>query len=331
MHSLKPKSLTPIQFEITPRPRRDGFTLNSSVLLFPIWYPTFEAAIGYARSLGRRSGCDVRVNNSDGAQVDLIECRCKQGAAPERRGLNSQTAHKLEASNMELRQQIASMTRLEWELLETSEREHRRFGWDLHEDLGQQLAGITFLASVLAKQFESSCPDLRSDLGELVSQLRSAISNTRNIARGLYPIGLENGGLLMVLEEFAAWITQVEGIPCEFRHSGNLSGDQEPRNFEVPESAAIHFYRIAQEAVNYLLKSGEARGIKIECALANSVPTMIVIGEGVSFEEPSLERAGLMDSRARMIGAEIEFKKTAGGGCAIACALKSRAEAGRAS
>lgn len=306
------------------------------MLLFPLTYPTFEAAFAYARFLGRQSGCDVRMNNSDGGQVDLIQIRFKRSQAGLKMASSGRSAVDLQASNLELRQQIDSMTRLEWEILETNEREHRRFGWDLHEDLGQQLVGITFLASLIAKQLEANCPDLGDELGELVSQLRNAVARTRNIARGLYPIGLENAGLFMVLEEFAGWITQFEGTPCDFVHDDG---------FEFPEESAIHLYRIAQEAVNYLLKGGKCRRISVECVSltpeslnhrsigarlagieesAQPVPTLIVTGTGVESGEASSDGGGLelMHSRARMIGAEISLGETPDGGCVIACVLK---------
>jgi signal transduction histidine kinase len=285
------------------------------MLLFPLWYPTFDAAIGYARFLGRQVGCDVRVNNSDGRQVDIIQIRFAHGHARSKTSLNGRNALELQASNRELRQQIDSMTRLEWELLETNEREHRRFGWDLHEDLGQQLAGITFLASVLAKQLESNCPDLGNDLRVLVSQLRDTILHTRNIARGLYPIGLENGGLLMVLEELAGWTTQIEGIPCSFRNDGG---------FKFSQASAIHLYRIAQEGMNHLLKTGKARRISIECGSFDFIPRLIIAGDGVEIGLASLGGAGLdlMHSRARMIGAEVKLSERQEGCCVIACTLK---------
>jgi len=59
-------------FEITPRRRRDGFTLNSEALIFPIWYTTLNGAISYARFLGRERGCDIRVCNSAGSVVEEI-------------------------------------------------------------------------------------------------------------------------------------------------------------------------------------------------------------------------------------------------------------------
>jgi nitrate/nitrite-specific signal transduction histidine kinase len=96
--------------------------------------------------------------------------------------------------------------------------------------------------------------------------------------------------------------------------------------FHLPKESAIHLYRIAQEAVNCLLKTGEVSRISIEAFLADSTPTLIVTGEGVAIGELSQEGAGLMYSRAKMIGAEIRFEKNSARERAIVCSFSKRPE-----
>jgi hypothetical protein len=62
-----------MNFEITPRRRRDGFTLNSETLFFPLWYTTLNGAISYARFLGRDRGCDIRICSPTGALLEEIK------------------------------------------------------------------------------------------------------------------------------------------------------------------------------------------------------------------------------------------------------------------
>jgi signal transduction histidine kinase len=51
----------------------------------------------------------------------------------------------LSRANEKLRKEIAARHRLEKEILEISEREQRRIGRDLHNDLGQCLVGISYM------------------------------------------------------------------------------------------------------------------------------------------------------------------------------------------
>lgn len=285
------------------------------MLLFPLWFPSVEAALGYARLQGRPGGCDIRINNSEGGLIDRLHFRPERSPARLKPSSTQRNALELLACNQELRLQVDSLTRLEWELMQTNEREHRRYGWDLHEDLGQQLSGITFLASLLAKQLETDCPNLGEELRELVGQLRDAVLHTRNIARGIYPIGLENGGLFMVLEELANCVTNLERVPCQFRNDDR---------FHYPQESAIHLYRIAEEGVNHLVKNGKAQRISIECRLIDSIPRLLVTGEGVERFEPCLKEAWLelMVTRAKMIGASIEVTHDQEDLWRISCSLK---------
>jgi len=59
-----------VSFEIKPRARRDGFTLSSKRLVYPLWYPTLHGAISYARFLGRHEECHIHIFNSEGSLVD---------------------------------------------------------------------------------------------------------------------------------------------------------------------------------------------------------------------------------------------------------------------
>src|ERR1035441_8702057 len=55
----------------------------------------------------------------------------------------------LKTANARLHAAIAERRRLEDELLEITEKERRRIGLDLHDDLGQQLAGLALMTKGL--------------------------------------------------------------------------------------------------------------------------------------------------------------------------------------
>lgn len=62
-----------VVFEISPRKRQDGFTLNSKTLLYPLWYTSLNQALGYARFLSRYEGCQIRILDETGQVSDVIE------------------------------------------------------------------------------------------------------------------------------------------------------------------------------------------------------------------------------------------------------------------
>src|SRR5947209_6225597 len=103
---------------------------------------------------------------------------------------------------------VSEQRLLEKEVLEITNREQTRIGQDLHDGLGQHLTGITFLTRALENRLGAqSLPEAEeaSEIGKLVLQ---ALSQTRNLARGLFPVELESTGLCTALRELA---TTVEG------------------------------------------------------------------------------------------------------------------------
>ncbi len=59
-------------FTIKPRPRKDGVTLASDALSFPMWYRTASDAIGYAKCRAGNHSAQIDVFDATGAIVERI-------------------------------------------------------------------------------------------------------------------------------------------------------------------------------------------------------------------------------------------------------------------
>ena len=95
---------------------------------------------------------------------------------------------------------ITDRKRLEREILEVSARERSRIGQDLHDDLGQRLAGIAFLSQALAQRLASISSSEAAAAAEIAKLANQTTAQARNLARVLHPIVLE-GGLESALME----------------------------------------------------------------------------------------------------------------------------------
>src|SRR5207237_5561650 len=58
----------------------------------------------------------------------------------------------LKAANLKLQSLLEERRRLENELLEIAEKERRRIGFDLHDDLGQKLTGLLLMVKGLQRK-----------------------------------------------------------------------------------------------------------------------------------------------------------------------------------
>jgi PAS domain S-box-containing protein len=148
---------------------------------------------------------------------------------------------------------ITERRRLEREILEISDRERRRIGQDLHDGLGQHLAGIELMSQVLEQNLGRRNKKEAARAAEIARHVREAISQTRALARGLSPVVLESEGLMSALSDLADSTAKMFRVACRFEC---------PTPVLVHDhGVATHLYRVAQEAISNAVKHGKAERI----------------------------------------------------------------------
>lgn len=153
----------------------------------------------------------------------------------------------------------------------------------------------------------------------------AAIAQMRDIARGLYPVKLEADGLAAGLAELAAGLRQVFGIHCTF--------DTEEGTVVPDPVAALHLYRIAQEAANNAIRHGEAQTVNITLRREAAALVVAVADDGSGFDPAAVYRERLTSSsrrgmglhtmsyRARMVGCTFDVQQREGGGTLVRCSM----------
>jgi PAS domain S-box-containing protein len=144
-------------------------------------------------------------------------------------------------------QSIASMVdvtdtrRLEREIIAVGERERRRIGRDLHDDLGSHLSGVELLSKVLEKKVARCSPEIFREVETIRVLISEAIEKTHHLSQGLYPVHIVEHGLETALESLATEIEQVFGIPVDLVF--------DPAVERLDHTAATHLFYIVREAV----------------------------------------------------------------------------------
>ncbi|WP_395748486.1 PAS domain S-box protein [Prosthecobacter sp.] len=231
----------------------------------------------------------------------------------------------LQHVNANLQEQVEARKKLEEEILHISEHEKQRIGQDLHDDLGQQLAGIWLLSDLLkASLVEKKAPEAE-DAEKIAGLLKDALGLTRSLARGLHPVAVQAGGLIAALDELAVRTSTMFRIDCRCKC---------PPAMEMDNTTATHLYRIAQEAVTNAVKHGQAKEIDIELS-TNALHTVLSVkdqgqgrgrrGGGVGAGlDPKHRGMGLriMSYRADMIGGTLDIRRSqTGGGTTVVCTI----------
>lgn len=232
-----------------------------------------------------------------------------------------QRTMQLQQINAELQQQIAARKKLEQEILHISEHEKQRIGQDLHDDLGQQLAGIWLLSDLLKASLDEKGAPEAEDAGKIAGLLKDALALTRSLARGLHPVAVQAGGLVAALDELTERTGTMFRIQCRCKC---------PSAIEMDNTTATHLYRIAQEAVTNAVKHGLAKEIDIELS-TNPLHTVLSVKDkgrghgrrGVGLD-PRHRGMGLriMSYRADMIGGTLDIRRSeSGGGTDVVCTI----------
>jgi PAS domain S-box-containing protein len=218
---------------------------------------------------------------------------------------------------------VTERRRLEREILEISTREQRRIGHDLHDGVCQQLAGIGFLSDILADKLQEQNRPEAAEAQSIAELVNKANKQTRGVARGLFPVRLEENGLASALEELAESTGTFFNTPCELRCDSPVV---------IPDNTvAHHLYYIAQEAILNAIKHGNARRIEVQLTKSGDGGHLLSVrNDGAALALPSARNRGMgiriMKYRARMIGATLQIDSPPGGGVEVACRFVSDAK-----
>jgi PAS domain S-box-containing protein len=213
---------------------------------------------------------------------------------------------------------ITRRLELEREILAITEREQRRIGQDLHDDLGQQLAGVEFLTQTLAGQLAKISRPAEVRAREIARMVQGTMAHARELARGLSPIGLESDGLAVSLRELAARTRKLFRIECQFQCKKPV--------LIHDHHVGIHLYRIAQEAVNNAVKHGKASRIDVGLTKIKDRIVLAVSDNGIGLPKKSRKKRGMglriMQYRAGVIDASLVAQQQPNGGTAFVCTVR---------
>lgn len=212
---------------------------------------------------------------------------------------------------------ITQSVELEREILTVSEQEQRRLGQDLHDDLCQQLAGIQFLSQTLASDLSARKAAEATQAREIAQMVQHAMTQTRELARGLSPVHFDAEGLADALRELALRTKNVFRIDCRFRCAAPV--------LVRDHTTAVHLYRLAQEAVGNAVKHGQAQRIDISLTRKTKGLVLKVSDDGVGIARDLRKQQGMglqiMHYRAEVMGGSLTVQRQPQGGTAVVCTI----------
>ncbi len=207
----------------------------------------------------------------------------------------------------------AQRSALARKLITMQEEMLRSISRELHDEFGQIL---TALGAMLGRAEKKALPEgFKDDLHEIRLVAQDALDKTRGLSLALHPSILDEGGLEQAIDWYVPIFEKQTGIRVEYCKSGHGAG--------VPDTIAIHVYRVLQEALNNVARHSGAARAEVRVQFASSSLRLEVEdhGAGMPVERGRDGRRGIglvaMRERADLLHAALAFERPAAGGTLI--------------
>lgn len=163
-------------------------------------------------------------------------------------------------------------------LLSVREDEKQKLAQSLHNEIGTMVIGLGSRASLIRDKIEKrNFSEALAESDRLISMISEYGSRLRKLAVDLHPPDLFENGLPRTLKKHFSCINGQSNIKIDF----NVDMTCESLDYDT----AVVIYRIAQEAINNVVK--HARANKAEVTLMNRENSVMlsVIDDGVGFNQ----------------------------------------------
>ena len=217
----------------------------------------------------------------------------------------------------ELEQSIEDRQRLENEILELAERERRRIGMDLHDELGQRLAGLSLMVKGLQVKLGKKDLPEAAQAGQILDMVSQTMHQTRDLSHDLAALEADTEPLPAALGALTRRATTLFGIGCQLRARQPIP--------PLGQNVVRHLCKIVQEAITNAIKHGRAKKILVRLAVVDRRIQLMVSNDGKPFPKLLRSHDGLglrtMRYRANIIGADLEVRAKGARGTVVSCSF----------
>ncbi len=202
--------------------------------------------------------------------------------------------------------------------LERKEQEQAALARLLHDELCGQLVAARMLVARLLEPSTRASDVQRIGLEDVERQLATAITINRRIVERLRPGLLDHFGLSPALQALFEEQGRSAGLEVVLRLP------QEP--LELSPEAGICLYRVAEEALDNVVKHAQARRIDLQVVRQATRCVMTLRDDGVGFEPSRLEGLGtvglpLIRERLGALGGRLALTAAPGSGVFLVASL----------
>ena len=214
-----------------------------------------------------------------------------------------------------LRKSFERIRQLAGKLITAQETTRANIARDLHDDVCQDLVGISMAVSSLTQNAAITDPGARAALTKVHEWTVGTAEGVRRLSHDLHPATLRLLGLAAALKSYCLEVEKRYGVQvtCEPAY--------EPARLDA--DLALCLFRIAQEALRNAAVHGEAQHLRVALDLVDDHLQLTIADDGVGFDVDAVLRdaGGLglisMQERARLVGGDVHFTAAPGHGATV--------------
>lgn len=201
-------------------------------------------------------------------------------------------------------------------LLEVQESERKSLARELHDDIGQALTAIKLNLEALQRGRGGAA--LESRVQEALETTRHTLDRVRQLSLSLRPLQLDDLGLAAALRSHLDRQATL----------GGFAPHPEIQDFpaRLPPEVETACFRVAQEAVNNIVRHARARNVWLQLALDGKQLALSVRDDGIGFDVGAAQRRAAlgaslgvvsMAERAALAGGALRIESAPGQGTAL--------------
>jgi PAS domain S-box-containing protein len=188
-------------------------------------------------------------------------------------------------------------------LITAQEAERSRIAGELHDDVNQQLAGLSIALSNVKRELQNGKNGtVQEEITRLQQRTIDLADVIRNLSHELHPGVLQHAGLVAALRGHCAEVGRQHEIEVTLSADAGLDG--------IPNDVALCLYRVAQEALRNIAEHAGANKAQISLRFNDEGLELVIADDGQGFDLAEAQRLGglgliSLEERVRLVGGSL--------------------------
>ncbi len=202
------------------------------------------------------------------------------------------------------------------QVVAAQEAERQRIARELHDETGQSLTAIGLGLRGVSTHLQEDSDKSAQNLRRLEGLVSSALNELQRLIADLRPSHLDDLGLAAALR----WYTGEIQNRTPLKITMEIDGD----NREIPAEVRVAIFRVAQEALNNVIRHAQASQAWVRLYFSQNAVTLLVEDNGCGFDtekarDPDRPAWGLigMEERASLLGGSLVLHSNPGQGTRV--------------